>query len=198
MKKLLVLLFLLSLLLACQVPIEEITVVENIYYENEVKKFVNQQIFPDPNRSRALSPATPSDDFDDGIFYKENSKSIDGLTHEIDLSTLTGGSQALVYIEVEVIDHGFNHDLGIYDDEAGAIYFKERNSQALWKEVRPRFNMYTEDLLVLTDETGFIHFYHDHNFDYWSNPTCDPGHEIYKWEKITITAKWLVVGITIK
>lgn len=199
MKNLFLLTFFVGFLISCQQPVQE-KIVEEKIYDSNYKEFVNIQVYPNNKYSEYLkSPSsnTPSQDWELGIIYKENAKSFDTLIHEIDLSLLTGNKQALVYLEVKVINHGMNNITGLPDDESGQIYLRGKNSLTQWQSVSPHYNEYIQSILILTDETGKIEWYHEHNWDFWSNPTCDPGFEIYKWEQIAIIAKWLVVGINI-
>ena len=193
MKYLYLIVLLVVLLFSCVEPD-----IYNEYYNNgSFKEFVNKVVFPEP-LVKSYSPNTAVQDWTNGIIYKENSKQDDGLIHTLDLGYLTGGKQALVYLEVKVIDHGMNNITDLPDDTAGQIYIREKNNLASWNSVSPRFNQYSQGILVLTNDIGQIEWYHEHTANFWDNPTCDPGFEIYKWEKITITAKWLVNGMTVK
>ena len=191
MKKILLLFSLLLLLFNCTPQKAEII---NNYYDLSLRQFVDCQVFPEQEfrGSKSYSVQIPSDDWQDGIIYKENAKSFDSVIHELDLGYLTGGKRALVYLEVSVIEHGYDYFRSQYDDSAGLIYIREKNSLANFQSVIPKYNQSIDTLLVLTDSTGKIEWYHEHNTNYWDNPTCEPGNEIYKWEKIVITCRWLV------
>ena len=180
------------IILSCTQPI-----INEYYTQDKVKEFVNIQVYPNQSITKSGSPNTATQDWNQGVLYKENTKSFDTLIHEIDLSSITGNKQALVYLEAAVISHGMNNITGLPDNEAGQIYIRGKGSLSTWQSITPKYQQNTEAVLVLTDTTGKIEWYHEHAWEYWDNPTCDPRFEIYKWEKIIITAKWLVVGITI-
>jgi hypothetical protein len=201
------LLLLVVLIFACNQPAD---VIKNYYDENGyvgVKRFVNQQVFPVPvtksiapllNIGSGQSGNTPAYDHAQGVFYKENSNSYDDLIHTLDLGYLTGNQQALVYLEIKVIDHGYDYYRDRYDDEAGSVFIKGHLSSEQWKQVTPRYNEYTTGLLVLTGDEGKVDWYHQHEWNYWDNPLCEPGYEIYKWTKVVVNAVWLVNGIVVE
>lgn len=208
-KNIMLLIFLIMLIIGCPAPIQEYNIKK--FYGADVTKFVSQQVFPVPtvpnnivlsdisfNIGNGESGNTPAVDHANGVFYKENAHSYDNIVHELDLGYLTGNTTALVYLRIKVVDHGYNNIINDYDDEAGLVYIKGKNSQESWQAVHPTFNNYDAGVLVLTNDEGKIEWYHDHFFPYFANPTCQPGYEIFKWEQIQIHCVWLVPGIIVE
>lgn len=195
------LMFLFIVLIGCQ-PVTQVIYRNGSFIANGPQQFVDTQIFPIPgisyNIGNGESGNTPAVDHAQGIFYKENAYSYDNIIHTLDLGYLTGGQQALVFLEVRVIDHGYDYYRDKYNDEAGTIYIRGKNNESFWNIVTPRFQEYTDNILILTNDEGQIEWYHDHLWPYLYNPQVDPENWIFEWEKIVITAKWLVTGTSVE
>ena len=200
MKKILLLMIVIVVIGSCSTP-ESKTIYQTDYFDS-ITQVVNKIVFPVPPNDlsfsvmKSYSEYTPEQDFANGILYYENSFEADQSLHELDLGYLTNNSKALVYLEVNVIDHGYDNIKNEYTSDAGQIYFRSKDGTEKYSFCLPVFQQYSDGVLILTDDEGKIEWYSDYKSPFWADPGCVPGFEIYKWEKIQITCRWLVSGVS--
>jgi len=137
-----------------------------------------------------IYPADISANFSDGWLYWNNSYAADSTLHVLDLSSLTNGQQALVYIDFSWLDGNQN----IF----GNFQLRPYNSGYQWTQVQ---SAYGQSMLlpVLTDATGKIEWKSNCTYPFDAiTKDATPGYHAYQYAKFAFTAKWLIVGTTVQ
>jgi hypothetical protein len=227
------------LLFSCQQPVTQLT--KEYYNDGNLKTIeINKQIYPIvSNQSKSislkaikkalLSPLDPlseegkAENFSNGIVYKENASDKNAY-YDLDLSSYTGGQQALVCIEANIISQGTYWDYwhvnnpwmlqvpGIDCNDRLFIYLKGSTKEffmpRLYENVDSKdSNPLPTSTLLLTDITGHIKFtviddsnsysyYCDMGWDQTdpNNPTIIQG---TTWSEFNLILKWYSIGITV-
>lgn len=137
----------------------------------------------------AWSTQTPEDDFNDGIMYINNSYTSNGIIHTLDLSTLVGGEPSQVYFIVEWVSG--------CQDETFNVHFRPKGYNVDYVTGQARYNDTSNLVSTITNADGEIEWYHSYGWPYWSNPSCEPGFEVYKYMEVVVYCVFYTNGVTV-
>jgi hypothetical protein len=197
MKKILLIMFVICFLISCQQPIaEKGKDTEKIIYQviPGTAVLLNQKIFPivagsqqSINLDIVQGPTKAVNDYNGGIFYKENAKSYDGIIHTIDLSDKIGKNVKEVELFIQWVDYGKLENItGMSDGSFGAIsiYLSTPNTNFTPINLNQNYLGTTNTVKVITDKNGCVNWYHECGDPFDAiNEFASPGVHVYQWKK---------------